>query len=161
MQIKNPYAGRPDYHCFGCSPDNENGLQMSFFLEGEEVISEWEPRTYFEGWSNIVHGGIQATLIDEIGSWLIIAVCKTAGVTTNLNVTYRKAVPADQGKLRLTARLKESTSRLATVEIKLFAPDGTLCSEGIAQYYIFNQAIARKRNMYPGDEFFEEDSNSA
>ncbi len=156
MKLKNPYAGRPDYHCFGCSPDNENGLQMSFFLEGEEVVSEWEPKLYFEGWSNIVHGGIQATLMDEIGSWLILAVCKTAGVTTNLQVTYRKAVPAKEGNLKLRARLKESTTRLATVEIQLFAPDGSLCSEGLATYFLFNPEIARKRNMYPGDAFFYE-----
>lgn len=154
MEIKNPYAGRPDYHCFGCSPDNENGLQMSFHLESDTVVSEWEPKLYFEGWSDIVHGGIQSTLIDEIGSWLIIAVCKTAGVTTNLDITFRKAVPAKQGKLRLVARLLESGSRLATVHVDLFAPDGTLCTVGIAKYYIFNQEAAKKRNMYPGEEFF-------
>lgn len=127
---------------------------MSFNLVGNEVVTEWEPKTYFEGWSNIVHGGIQATLIDEIGSWLILAVCKTAGVTTNLQVTYRKAVPANQGKLTLRAKLKEATSRLATVEIGLFAPDGSLCSEGLATYFLFNPEVARKRNMYPGDAFF-------
>lgn len=156
MEIKNPYAGRPDYNCFGCCPDNSKGLRMTFQLFGEEVISEWEPETWFEGWTNVVHGGIQATLIDETGSWLVYSVCKTAGVTTHLNVTYRKAVPSDKGKLRLVARLLEANSREASVEIKLYAPDGSLCSEGIGQYYLFSRESARKRGMYPEDDFFLE-----
>jgi len=59
------------YQCFGCAPHNHNGLQMSFAEDGEYVVSEWEPKDYFQGYYNVLHGGIQATLMDEIASWLV------------------------------------------------------------------------------------------
>ena len=34
VKINNPYAERKDYNCFGCSPNNEHGLQMEFYVEG-------------------------------------------------------------------------------------------------------------------------------
>ena len=64
--IRNPFLNRPGYGCFGCSPNNEQGLRMSFAEEGEEIICSWEPDPRFAGYGGIIHGGIQATLHDEI-----------------------------------------------------------------------------------------------
>lgn len=66
-KIQNPYAisGRKEYLCFGCSPNNESGLNLEFWEEGEEVIAKWMPCKSFEGFVNVLHGGIQATLLDE------------------------------------------------------------------------------------------------
>ena len=154
QKIHNPYVHREGYNCFGCCPTNPIGLQMEFQLEGDEVVSYWHPSPAFQGWNHILHGGIQATLMDEIGSWFAIVTAKTSGVTSNLNVRYKKAVPTDKGAIKLVARHKETRRNLLTVEIELFSPDGSLCAEGIATYFMLNPKVAKEQFMFPGVEAF-------
>lgn len=57
------------YNCFGCAPNNEAGVKMEFYEDGDEVISIWKPQPQFQGWIDTLHGGIQAVLLDEICAW--------------------------------------------------------------------------------------------
>ena len=70
-KISNGYVSLKDYNCFGCSPNNGNGLRLHFYSEGDFVISKWTPTHDFEGYHNVLHGGIQATLLDEIANWSV------------------------------------------------------------------------------------------
>ena len=68
IKIKNPWieSGRAhDYNCFGCSPFNEFGLHLEFWEDGDELVAKWQPRKSLEGWMGVLHGGIQATLLEE------------------------------------------------------------------------------------------------
>lgn len=71
-KIRNPFAlhKSQDYNCFGCSPDNEIGLNLEFWDTGDEIITQWMPDNKFVGYKNVLHGGIQATIMDEIASWV-------------------------------------------------------------------------------------------
>ena len=64
-KIKNPFAHREGYDCFGCSPANPIGIHMEFYEDGDEVISFWNPKTPYQGWLDTMHGGILATMADE------------------------------------------------------------------------------------------------
>ena len=145
------------YQCFGCAPHNSNGLQMEFMEEGEYVLSEWIPKNYFQGYYQVLHGGIQATLMDEIASWLVQVKLKTAGVTSVMTVRYKKTVPIDKGNIRLRARLTGTRRNLADIHVELFAPDGELGAEGDFVYFTFPQKMAVEKLHYPGYEaFFKE-----
>jgi len=85
-KISNPFTGLDGYNCFGCSPDNISGLHMTFYEDDEELVSVWDPKDHFHGYLNILHGGIQATLMDEISSWVVYIKLRTAGFTSKLNV---------------------------------------------------------------------------
>ena len=37
------------YNCFGCSPDNEAGVRMEFYEDGDEVVSIWEAASGIPG----------------------------------------------------------------------------------------------------------------
>ncbi len=145
------------YQCFGCAPQNHNGLQMTFAEEGEFIVSAWEPKDYFQGYYNVLHGGIQATLMDEIASWLVQVKLKTAGVTSTMNVRYRKSVPIDKGTIRLRAKLTGQRRNLADIHVELFGPDGTLCAESDFVYFTYPRDVATEQLHYPGYKtFFEE-----
>src|SRR5574344_692833 len=83
-RIKNPWAGKENYFCFGCCPDNPSGVHMKFYADGEEVISVWSPQPQFQGWIDTMHGGIQAVLLDEICAWAVILKMNTTGVTAEM-----------------------------------------------------------------------------
>jgi hypothetical protein len=52
-------------HCHGCGADNEKGLQIKSFWDGDEAVATWRARPHHCGGSKeIVNGGIVASLID-------------------------------------------------------------------------------------------------
>ncbi len=155
--IHNPYRHVEGYNCFGCSPNNENGLQMQFFEDGDEIICDWEPRGFLQGYFNVLHGGIQATLMDEIAAWLVQVKLKTAGVTSRIDVRLKRPVPVNEGPLHLVARLQEKRRNLADIWVELHNPDGTIGAEGMITYYTFREDIAREKLRYPGYERFIEE----
>jgi len=155
-KIVNPFIGNENYTCFGCSPENNNGLQMEFFEEGDEIVSIWKADTKFTGFDVILHGGIQATLMDEIASWVVFVKLKTGGFTTNLNVQYKQSVSIEKGDLTIRASLREMNKNIADIAVSLYDGDGKLCSKGIVQYFTLPEKIARKKLNYPGIESFYE-----
>ena len=159
-KILNPYltSGRKDYNCFGCSPNNDKGLQLKFELDGDEVTATWNPERWAEGFRNVLHGGIQAALLDEVCSWVVQSLCKTMGVTTSMEVSYRKAVLISEGEITLRARLVEQNSRMAFVEGKLLSGDGTVCATAKCKFFLFPLEKAKAEFDYPGGEAFFEKS---
>ncbi len=147
--LKNPYRKQDGYDCFGCSSNNPIGLQMEFYEEGEEIISKWIPGKHYQGFHNILHGGIQATLMDEIASWAVQIKLKTAGVTSRLNVRYREKVLVTDKHISLRAKIIGTRRNLADVDVKLYDSKGRCCSEANAIYFTFPEEVARKRLNYP------------
>lgn len=155
-KIINPYRSTENGKCFGCSPDNEQGLQMDFFEDGEYVVSQWEPKTHLSGFKNVLHGGIQTTILDEIACWVVFVKCETAGVTTALNAKFKNSAFTDKGKLCVRGKLISKDRRFATIHAEILDPDGKVCSEAEVQYMIFPQEMAIKKFEYPGIEAFYE-----
>lgn len=155
-KIVNPYAksGSNDYQCFGCSPNNEIGLRLEFWDEGEYVTAKWTPRKSLEGFRNVLHGGIQATLLDEIASWVVQTRCKTVGVTSSMDIKYRYPVLISEGEITLRAKVKEAGTRIATVEAELLGNDGKLCASAVVKYFLFSAEKASVEYFYPGADAF-------
>ena len=154
IKLKNPYAEFPGYNCFGCSPHNQAGLKMEFYKEGDEIVSTWTPDPDFEGFHDILHGGIQATMMDEIASWLVFVILETAGVTYQLKTKYRKPVRISNGSITLRAKLVKQQRRVATMEVILMDGKGEICSEGQVEYFILTREKAEKEMHFPGLEAF-------
>ena len=129
---------------------------MEFIEEGEFLISNWKPVEYFSGYKKILHGGIQATLLDEIASWAVLIKLKTAGVTANLNVKYKNPVYTTEPVILIKARIEKHIKRLAFIQVQLFNSKGELCTEGDIKYFIFPEKVAKKKLHMPDyNEFFE------
>jgi acyl-coenzyme A thioesterase PaaI-like protein len=108
--------------CFGCSPANAAGLRLRFFRDGDAVRCETTIAPAYQGAPTVVHGGIQAVLLDE--TCCAAAFFTTGGfvVTGALNLHYRRPCPvesplvvvariiADEGRfLRIHAEIREAT----------------------------------------------------
>lgn len=156
-KIHNPFADLPEYNCFGCAPGNPEGLHMEFYLDGEEVVSTWKPNPNHQGYHNVLHGGIQATMLDEIASWAIYTTLDTGGFTSELHITYVKMAATNDGPVELRARVTDHEKKRATVECTL-TQDGELRSKATAIYTIFPRYIAERRmNLPPRRAFLPEE----
>lgn len=159
-KISNPFRHYEGYNCFGCSPNNPIGLHMEFIEVGDELISTWDPAPNFQGWYNVLHGGIQSTLMDEIASWVVFVKLKTSGVTSQLEVKYKKAVPSNMGAITIKAHLVEMKRNIAIVDVKLFGPDNELCTVATVKYFTFPQEVAKEKLWYPEPELMNDDNLS-
>ncbi|MCD6355003.1 MAG: PaaI family thioesterase [Prolixibacteraceae bacterium] len=158
-KIKNPFIelGRQhDYNCFGCSPFNEIGLHLNFWEDGDELIAKWQPRKSFEGWTGVLHGGIQATLLDEMAGWVVLVKMKTAGVTAAMNVEYLKPLSISIGEITVKGKLISVEKRLANIECSLFDSEGVEYTKAQLKYFHFPEKIAKSKYSYPGIEAFYE-----
>lgn len=158
-KIKNPFspAGSDTYNCFGCSPANTIGLHLEFWKDENEIVAIWQPQKAFEGWADVLHGGIQATLMDEAAAWLVFVSLKTSGVTTELNSKYLKPVYISKGQIKIRATLLSKEKRVAKIKCTLEDGSGALCATSEATYFCFPENVARAKYNYPGiDAFFEE-----
>ena len=121
-KIINPWLGlvKDGYNCFGCAPTNRYGLKMEFYEDGDEIVSFWNPSDDYQGWLHTLHGGIQATLMDEIAAWVMARKLQCAGMTTNLEIKYRKPVPTGPGiRIEVRAHIREIKRNFAFVSAKI------------------------------------------
>jgi len=156
-KLSNPFVSLPGYNCFGCSPDNPHGLRMNFTEEGDEIVSRWDPVQHFQGYRNVLHGGIQATLMDEIASWFVYVRLKSAGVTSKAEIRYMKPLYVDHGTLTIRASLLRMRRNLADISVKIFDADNTLCAESLMVYFTVSSEKAKESLYYPGHAKFYND----
>ena len=152
--IINPFINTSGYNCFGCSPNNENGLRMVFFEDENEVVAEWTPDGRFQGYGNVLHGGIQATLMDELASWYIYVKMDTAGVTSGMEIKFLKPVFTNSGPVKVCAGFRDRQKNIINISTRLEDNTGKICSEAIVSYFTYPEKIARERLHYPGKDAF-------
>ncbi len=129
MENKQPNSA----NCFVCGRDNVNGLGLSFYEVGpDEVMAEVVIPSHFEGYPGIVHGGIVASILDEIaGRAVLVGEHEHFRLTAKLEIRYRKPVPSGE-RLRLRGVVERRRGRVAFAHAELNLPDGTLAAEAHA-----------------------------
>lgn len=143
-KIKNPWIDKEGYDCYGCCHDNPIGLHMDFYEDGDDIVCFWNPQQHFQGWIDTLHGGIQSTLIDEIASWVVFRKMSTTGVTSNLEVKFKKPVMTTENQITLRAHIVELRRNIATIEVQLYNSKNELATIGKAVYFTFSQEKARE-----------------
>ncbi len=153
-KINNGYTRLQDYNCFGCSPTNSIGLQLQFYSQDEFVIAKWTPTIDYEGYHNVLHGGIQATLLDEIANWAIIHLLHRTGVTNSLEVSYLKSVFISKGEITIKSYVEKFDANTATVVAEILDCDGVIRTKATVCYTTFSDHIAINKFKFPGYENF-------
>jgi uncharacterized protein (TIGR00369 family) len=129
-----PYTFGPEQLCFGCGPHNDHGLRLHFERQGEEIVTRYRPRPGQEGPPGFLHGGLQATLADELAAWTIIGLRGRMGFTSSLDVRLLR--PARM-ELELEGRgsiLKEA-GKITVVKVQ-FSQEGKKTLTGRVSYMI-------------------------
>jgi len=129
------HQAAPIRQCYGCGADNQNGLKVKSFLEGDEGVSKWRGQKHHCSYPGFLNGGIACTLIDCHSAWTAFALeCKNqsldmgqdanlpTGWTRALTVEFLKPVELDQ-ELILRARVVKEGRTSRTVACSIFAKD--------------------------------------
>jgi acyl-coenzyme A thioesterase PaaI-like protein len=127
-------------HCYGCGYNNDHGLQIKSFWDGEETVATYTPKPFHTAIPGFVYGGLTASLIDCHGTGTAAAAAyRKAGramgtdlafrfVTASLQVDFKKPTPLGV-PLKISGKVAEITDRKVIVDVTVSAGE-TICSTG-------------------------------
>ncbi len=76
------------YSCFVCGESNPKGLRLRSETDGDQVRMVFVPGAEHVGFARIVHGGLIATLLDEVMVWACAVKTKRFAFCAELSVRY-------------------------------------------------------------------------
>jgi len=135
-------------NCFACGVENEHGLGVEFYeINGDELVAEYVVPEQFEGFPGIVHGGITASILDEMLSRVaMIGEPDRFWMTAKMELRYRAPVPTGQ-MLKLRAVIEKRRGRLIFTKAELRLPDGTVAAEANGMMVNADEALLEGANL--------------
>lgn len=126
VRVKQPNSD----NCFVCGLTNPVGLRLAFYETGpDELTATWTPDSAYEGFPGVLHGGIVAALLDEMGGRVVMIGDHTHFMmTAKLEVRYRRPTPVGQ-PLTVIGRLLKRSGRLALAHAEIRLDDATVTAE--------------------------------
>ena len=107
--------------CFACGELNVSGLHLQLHATSGRCWAEPVLDERFMGWDGIAHGGIVATILDEVMAWALVDE-DSWGVTARMAVDFRRPVPIGR-RLRAEGRVVDRRRRLIHTEGRLIDPE--------------------------------------
>ena len=131
-----------DQPCYGCGPQHPHGFRLRFERDGDEVVTRLTPHEHHQGAPGIMHGGLVATLADEIAAWAIISELGKFGFTGSFEARYARAVRIGvpiEGRGRLTSKSR----RVVGVDVRILQ-DGREAFTGAFKFVVLGRAGAEQ-----------------
>jgi uncharacterized protein (TIGR00369 family) len=99
--------------CLVCGRDNPHGLHLSSLVDPQSgsVQATFTPGPHHIGFENIIHGGILATLLDELMVWSAIWASGKACVAAEMSLRFVQKAGVGQ-PLDAVATISRQRSRL-------------------------------------------------
>ncbi len=121
-----------DHNCFACGGENPIGMRLHIELGDGTARTTWTVGADYVGWSDKAHGGIIATLLDEVMAWAPSSFDSWA-VTAEMTVRFRSpAAPGEE--LRAEGKVVVRRRRIYDVRGEVRGADGRLVAEGRGRY---------------------------
>ena len=152
----NPPRFLPTYdNCFVCGRRHPRGLHLRFFTRDDGIAYvEFAPEDTLTGYDDIVHGGIIATVFDELLGWAVGIRTDQLFVTGELTVRYLRPVLSNHTYL-CSARPAEEKKRFWTATGEMHDPDGTVCTRAEGKFFPLGRdrtrEVADRLNYQPDD----------
>jgi len=120
------------HNCFACGELNEHGLQLKLHLGERRSWTDFVLEDRFEGWVGVTHGGIIATILDEVMAWALVAE-DNWGVTARILIQFKKPIPVGT-RVHGEGWVVRARRRLVDTAGQITDPDGTILATGEATY---------------------------
>ncbi len=131
------------HNCFACGELNEHGLQLKLHLGERRSWTEFVLDERFEGWQGVTHGGILATILDEVMAWALVAE-DNWGVTGRMTIDFKRPVAVGTS-VRAEGWIVRNRRRLVDTAGQIVDSNGTLLASAEAVYVAANEE--RKREL--------------
>lgn len=122
-------------YCFVCGKNNPKSLHLKFKNIGDNtVIAEFELEKEYEGYPNIIHGGILAAILDDAMANTIFT-SNTLIYTVELNMKYLKRCFIEES-LMVKAWIEKEYHRIVETRGEISDLNGGLRTIATGKYYV-------------------------
>jgi uncharacterized protein (TIGR00369 family) len=122
------------HSCFVCGESNAHGLKLRFHTDGRVVTTKFRPRAEHVGFKGVVHGGLSATVLDEIMVWACVVGTRKFAFCAELNVRYlRPLTPGEE--VSVTSELvADHRGRILEAKAAMHNAAGTALVQATGKY---------------------------
>lgn len=126
-----------DDYCFACGKHNANGLHMNVIKTDDGVEAVIRLPDWAQSYAHIVHGGIIATILDEMAVWAAYHQGYNC-VTAELLVRIKKSMALDR-TYRAQARIVNKKHRFVAAESTVLDEQKNVIAYATAKLMKVNQ----------------------
>lgn len=126
------FGGEANRRCFGCGSDNPLGLGLKFRQVNDGARAEFQPRPEYQGWDNMLHGGILLTMLDETLAYAALFAVGPA-VTAQITARFRRPAPMDR-RYVLSGRVTRHRLGMIEAHATIADDDGRGYAEADAKF---------------------------
>ncbi|WP_199442854.1 PaaI family thioesterase [Umezawaea beigongshangensis] len=137
-----PLLDSAGFRCFACSPRHEHGLRLRMWHLPGTLTSITRFDADFASYPGVVHGGVIATVADELMANLVLVEHERLTFTTALRVRYLRPVEVG-ATCRIVARITSAGETTVSAEADVLAEDGATNALATASYQPIRPAQAR------------------
>ncbi|UJG43254.1 MAG: PaaI family thioesterase [Candidatus Heimdallarchaeum endolithica] len=132
---------RLNENCFACGKNNPIGPKLEFSIKSEnQVETSFTPPQEWSGWGEIVHGGLQTVILDEISAWTIILLTKRFSLTIKASVEFLRPLYVNES-LTATAKIEKIEEGIIYVSSVILNEKKKICTKG---RFIFKEVSEEK-----------------
>jgi uncharacterized protein (TIGR00369 family) len=120
--------------CFVCGESNPAGLRLRSETDGRVVRAHCVFDTRHVGFKQTVHGGLTATLLDELMTWACAVGAKRFAYCAELNVRYVQPVRPGQPTVATAELVTNRRGRILEAKAELADQTGTVLASATGKY---------------------------
>ena len=125
--------------CFVCGESNPAGLNLRFETDGEIVQARFVPRAEHIGFKGTVHGGLIATVLDEIMVWACAVPTRKFAFCAELTVRF--LAPLSPGReVIVVGELVQNRKRIFEAKAVVKDAGGLVYATGTGKYLPIKEA---------------------
>lgn len=131
---------------------------MELYSDDLSVLSRITIPEHFTGWGQVIHGGILATILDEIMGWSGIYLLRQFTLTKNMNIEFIKAAFAGDTLEAVGRIISSDGKRQAKIEGIITNGSGEICAKSKADFTMLAPKLAIRLGLVTAEQmrdFFE------
>jgi uncharacterized protein (TIGR00369 family) len=128
--------------CFVCGESNPIGLKLRFETDGRIVQTRFVARLEHVGFRQTVHGGLIATLLDEIMVWACAVQTKRFAFCAELKVRFQNPLRPGEQVLATAELVENRRGKIFEAKGELRSGGGELFASATGKYLPIEEELA-------------------
>lgn len=122
------------HSCFVCGESNPHGLNLRSASDGKIVRSRFSFGAAHVGFRKTVHGGLTATVLDEVMTWAVAVQANRFAYCAELSVRYLMPVPPQQPLVAEAELVANRRGRIFETRGEIRDENGTVFATATGKY---------------------------
>lgn len=122
------------HSCFVCGESNAIGLNLRFETDGRIVQTRFRPRPEHVGFKEVVHGGIIATLLDEIMVWACAVQTKRFAYCAELTARFLNPLRPGEETIVTGELVANRRNKIFEAKVEIKDATGKLLASATGKY---------------------------